>query len=524
MKVVLAGYNIDYETIMDIEDRCEDLEELTPETIAAAYARISRSPRPVNELRAIARGEVDKARQSNRTIVFEMGHGSIAEHAVFNLDILGVSRLLVEDIERFRLCSYTEKSQRYVLFQDDFVVPEEIEKAGLAGPFAEVIRRQNSFYRECYERLRPHVFARHPELAGDPAHRSLLEGWAKEDARYAIALATETQLGMTLNARNLELMVRRLAAHPLKEARDLSAALYKATRSIAPSLVRYTEATDYDLRTRRELREAAAALFGEDDPDDRERREARDDDGTGAGRAVQPSPGSGDDAAAPTTAAPTASRDAVFLAYVTPEADLRLLAALLHSSSRRPLSSCLSRARRLDAGQRMNLVKTALRHLRSHDAVLREFEYVDLLFELTVSAGCFAQLKRHRMATITAQGYDPGLGVVMPPSIAAIGMDESFRKLMDDTGKLHERLRETEAAEAAPYILTNAHRRRVALKVNARELYHIARLRADRHAQWDIRELTTAMLAAAERAMPLTLLMAAGKDGFADLYRLRFGN
>ena len=240
MKVILAGYNIDYETIMDIEDRCEDLEELTPETIAAAYARISRSPRPVHELRAAARGEVDKARQSNRNIVFEMGHSSIAEHAVFNLDVLGVSRLLVEDIEKFRLCSYTEKSQRYVLFKDDFVIPEEIKNAGLAGPFAEVVGRQNSFYRECYEQLRPHVFARHPELARDPANRSLLEGWAKEDARYAIALATETQLGMTLNARNLELMLRRLAAHPLKEARDLSAALYKATKSIAPSLVRYT--------------------------------------------------------------------------------------------------------------------------------------------------------------------------------------------------------------------------------------------------------------------------------------------
>jgi hypothetical protein len=32
------------------------------------------------------------------------------------------------------------------------------------------------------------------------------------------------------------------------------------------------------------------------------------------------------------------------------------------------------------------------------------------------------------------------------------------------------------------------------------------------------------MLAAAEKTMPLTLLMATGKDGFADLYNRRFGN
>ena len=55
---------------------------------------------------------------------------------------------------------------------------------------------------------------KHKTLAEDPANKSLLEGWAKEDARYAISMATETQLGMTINARNLELMLRRLAALP----------------------------------------------------------------------------------------------------------------------------------------------------------------------------------------------------------------------------------------------------------------------------------------------------------------------
>ena len=67
-----------------------DREFLTPETIAAAYARISEQ-RPVNELRALAMKEVEKARKSNRNIVFTMGHSSIAEHAVLNIDVIGVS-------------------------------------------------------------------------------------------------------------------------------------------------------------------------------------------------------------------------------------------------------------------------------------------------------------------------------------------------------------------------------------------------------------------------------------------------
>jgi len=489
MKVILAGYNIDYETIMDLEDLCEDLEELTPETIAAAYARISRSPKAVHELRAAARGEVDKARQSNRNIVFEMGHSSIAEHAVFNIDVLGVSRLLVEDIEKFRLCSYTEKSQRYVLFKDDFVIPAEIKEAGLEAPFAETIRRQNEYYHACYERLRPHVFAKHPDLAGDPANRSLLEGWAKEDARYAIALATETQLGMTLNARNLELMLRRLAAHPLAEARDFSAALFKSTKSVAPSLVRYTEATDYDRLTRQELREMVSSL--------------------------KPSP-----LLQQTTPRlpPAGDLPAVTLVHATPDADLRVLAGMIHSSSDRSLTDCFILAGKMDEEQRLEMMRTALRHIRAYDPVLREFEQVDLLFELTVSASCFAQLKRHRMATLTVQDYDPTLGVTVPPAIREIGMEESFMEVMTRTNEIYGQIRKA-AFAAAPYILTNAHHRRVAMKVNARELYHMARLRVDRHAQWDIRELTEKMLAAARSVMPLTLLLATGKDGFDALYR-----
>ncbi len=131
MKILLAGYNVDYDLICELKDKSALGQDITPETISAAYARISRSPKSVDELRADAVAYVDKARKSNRNIVFEMGHSSVAEHAVFNIDVIGVSRLLVEEIEKFRLCSYTEKSQRYVLFDKDFVVPDEMTEAGL---------------------------------------------------------------------------------------------------------------------------------------------------------------------------------------------------------------------------------------------------------------------------------------------------------------------------------------------------------------------------------------------------------
>ncbi|MFQ5953032.1 MAG: FAD-dependent thymidylate synthase, partial [Candidatus Omnitrophota bacterium] len=127
MKVYLAGYNVDTGVLQELEEKAGKCANLTPEVLSAAYARISRDPRPINEIRKDAREEVEKSRRSNSTIIFKMGHHSVAEHAVFNLDILGVSRLAMEEVEKFRLCAYTEKSQRYITLDKDFVIPEEIK-------------------------------------------------------------------------------------------------------------------------------------------------------------------------------------------------------------------------------------------------------------------------------------------------------------------------------------------------------------------------------------------------------------
>jgi len=483
MKILLAGYNLDYDIIRKLKEKSGFQKDVTPETISAAYARISRSPKPVNELREIARDEVDKARQSNRNIVFEMGHSSVAEHAVFNIDVIGVSRLLVEEIEKFRLCSFTEKSQRYVLFNKDFVIPEEIKHAHLTDLFVSTVESQNDYYHALYEKLRPYIFDKQKSLAADPANKSLLEGWAKEDARYAISMATQTQLGMTINARNLELMLRRLAAHPLAEAKEYSDKLYAATKEIAPSLIRYTQATDYDKFTRQNLCRWTNETL-KNSPDAKK-------------------------------------LSAVNLTSYTPAADNKIAAALLFSSSDMNYSRSLNLASKLTSRDKRSLFKTAFENLQSHDAVLREMENVDLQFELILSSSCFAQLKRHRLSTIIAQDYDPKLGVTVPPSIKAIGQQKDFMEIMRQTQNAYEQIKK-KAPSAAVYVLTNAHRKRVLMKFNAREMYHLARLRADAHAQWDIRDLTKKMLTQAKKVMPLALMMACGKDYFPELFKKAF--
>ncbi len=494
MKVVLAGYNVDKEVLNELKRHAPARDDVTPETLSAAYARISRDPRPADELRAVARREVERARRSNQTIIFKMGHHSVAEHAVFNFDIIGVSRLALEEIEKFRLCSYTEKSQRYITLGKDFVIPEEVRKEGLETAFVKTIRAQNELYHGLYAKLKPHLFNRYGELAGNPKNHPVLEGWAKEDARYVVSLATEGQVGLTINARNLELLIRRFAAKKSAELRELNERIYRLAKEVAPSVILFTEASDFDSLTYGELGEAARVLL--------EETAVRPDRRSAAGKRGQ---------------------DTVALAEATPEGDDRILAALLHSTSSIPYARCLRRVRWMTPAEKSGFFKAALRRQEFYDFPLREFEYADLTFALVISASCFAQLKRHRMATLTCQDYDPALGVTMPPTLEEVGAGPEFGRMIDRTEETYRLLRKKIGAEAASYVLTNAHRRRILFKVNVRELYHLSRLREDPTAQWEIRQAVGRMSELARKEMPLSCLLLGGKEKYPSIYRKVFG-
>ena len=487
MRIILAGYNIDREVIEDLKKHSPPRLDITPETLSASYARISRDPRPVDELRRAAREEVEKARRSNQNIIFKMGHHSVAEHAVFNFDIIGVSRLAIEEIEKFRLCSYTEKSQRYITLKDDFVLPEEIVKAGKQDIFVEIIKAQNFLYRELFEKLRLYFFDKHPELSANPKKQAIPEGWAKEDARYIASLATEGQLGMTINGRNLELLIRRFASKKLAELQGLNERIYELAKEVAPSIILFTESSDYDAKTYGEFGEEATKLMG-------------------AFFRKEKVPAS----------------ETVRLVDCTRGGDDKLLASILHTTSSLSYEQCLAKIKALKPRQKRQLVKAALRRMEFYDFPLREFEYVNFTYDIVLSASCFAQLKRHRMATLTCQDYNPGLGVTMPPSIKEIGAKREFMDMIERTNDVYFRLK-NHVGRVADYILTNSHRRRALLKVSARELYHISRLRGDATAQWDIRELSAKMSALAKKAMPLACLLLGGKDKYPNIYKKAFG-
>ncbi len=488
MEVYLAGYNVDTDVLDELSEKGGKREDLTPEVLSAAYARISRDPRPINELRVDSRNEVGRARKSNSAIIFKMGHHSVAEHAVFNLDILGASRYAMEEIEKFRLCSYTEKSQRYITLDKDFVIPEEIKSTSLEKVFAAMIQRQNNAYFELLEKLKIHVFEKHAGLAADPRKHNMIEGWAKEDARYITALATESQVGQTINARNLELLLRRFASHPLAEIRELGKTIYTRVSDVAPSIIIFHDANDRDSKTYPELAELAQKIIGPD--------------------AVVNTAG---------------NEEEVQLVEHTPNGDQLIVASLLHTSTGLPYEQCRTVVNGLSEDQQREIFKTAWQNLQLYDSMPREFEYANLTFNIILSAACFGQLKRHRMSTITSQPYDITLDLTIPEAIKEIGMEGYFRGITNETNEVYSKIK-VENPLAAPYILTNAHRKRVLIRANAREMYHISRLREDAHAQWDIQNVSRDMSRLAKQAMPLTFGLLGGKDRYNEVYESVFGH
>ncbi len=482
MKIKLAGFNVDYDLLKKLTQQHADGLPLTPEIFSAAYARISRSPRSVTELRRLAKKELEQARQSNRSIIFSMGHHSVAEHAVFNFDIMGVSRLLAEHIEKFRLNAYTEKSQRYIKLEGNYVIPKKIQKSRYAKRFNETINTGIALYHKLYKAI---IRCETQKLPGKPGkeekkHMSLV---ANEDARYVLSLAQKTQMGETINARNLELLLRRFASSELHEAKECGKIMYRLVKRIAPSIILFYRENEFDKITYPALRDFAKTV---------KRKTTR------------------------------ITEESISLIDWTKNADELLIGTILHSVSNMPFSAALETAKAMDRKKKKDVLKKVFNHLELYDTVLREFEYLHCTFSVIVSASCFAQLKRHRMATLTCQRYDPELGVTIPQSVYDAGMDRQFISFIARTNTLYEKMESCFPAEAQ-YLLTNAHKKRVLLSANARELYHMSRLREDEHAQWEIREATEEMIRHAKRKMPLTLLVIGGKDKYPEIYKSVFG-
>ncbi len=158
-------------------------------------------------------------------------------------------------------------------------------------------------------------------------------------------------------------------------------------------------------------------------------------------------------------------------------------------------------------------VKHLIDLLRSlgHESV---FEHVSFTFRIEgISRVCSHQLVRHRMASFTQQSQryvplDPDF--IIPDDIYDSEFKDEFMEILEKSKNLYKKMVEKGIKkEDARFILPQAVETKIIVTMNGRELRHFISLRAEKDAQWEIRNLAREMLKKAYEVSPIL---------FQDLY------
>ena len=142
------------------------------------------------------------------------GHYSVAEHAAFTFEIDGVSRVLLAQLTRHRIASFSVNSQRYCGVKPTWVVPPAIKDAGYEDEYIAYCNAGYALMQEMME-----------------------NGVEAEDARYCIPQGVTCSLIMTMNARELmHFFELRCCNRAQWEIRDMARQMLKLCRKFCPVL------------------------------------------------------------------------------------------------------------------------------------------------------------------------------------------------------------------------------------------------------------------------------------------------
>ena len=362
----------------------------------------------------------------------------------------------VTTLEDNRLASYTEKSSRFQIMPSDyFHVPSELDDdPELRTLYVDTCRGLFTAYEELLDGLRTYLRAARPrrekERAG--AYNLRIRRVAIDSCRFILPAATLTNVGVTMNARSMEHAVTKLLSSPTAEERELGDELKEKGRQITPTLVKYADFNPYIAGTR----ERQERLSPPNETSSEEKIEAR-------------------------------------LVSFDEQADVTLAAALAYRFSDAAHTSVIEHARSLSPEQRHKIIARSLENLGPHDPLPREFELVDYVFELVMDYGAYREYKRHRMQSYFPQPLTVVHGAVIPPLIEEAGLTDRFNEAVALSEVVYSHLQQS-MPEVASYVVTHAHRRRALVKLNARECFHLFKLRIQRQAHFTIQQVSEAAL------------------------------
>ena len=443
-----------------------------PEVVKGAlFARYSRSPKSlrrlfldefVGDLDITGDATVDatvglqRAEELYDRVFFEYGDDSVAQLGGVHLACEQASNLLTKVLEWGRLMSYLEQSTRYIAYdvrlggRYRYYRDPEVLGSPLGLRYVGDLDRMFDTYADMAGTMLDYFRERFPKQAGDSdfVHRQALKAKALDAVRGALPAAALSNVGIYGTGQAYEALLLRMRAHPLPEARSYADLMLTELRKVIPSFLKRVDLTDrgvaastYLATTRTAMDDIAARLF-------------------------------------PPDAAAPGGEPRVELVEFDPDAEVRLVAAMLYSHTDRPESEIEARVRDMTVDERLAVVRAYVgdRTNRRHRPG-RAFERPYYRFDVLADYGAFRDLQRHRMLTVEWQQLSPQHGYTRPEAVDDAGCTAQFDETMERSASLHDALAERFPAQA-PYAVGLAYRLRFVMQMNAREAMHLIELRS----------------------------------------------
>jgi thymidylate synthase ThyX len=503
-----------------------------PEIQAYAMAKYSRSSLSMKEsLKEITN---QKAEKFLNTFYFQYGHRSIADlaHIALAIERLSIlAAIVVADEQRW---DGQERSTRYQDFKKSgYYTPNfgDSDEPGTTGKAGTTSANPATLYRDAieslfaaYQQVSQKAFEYLASITPRPtemkpeAYERTLRARAFDISRYLLPLATNTSLGEIVNARTLETQVGHLLSQPHREVRELGAMLKRAAISpaynaneeslralvnrirefspdladqaerellhevrVAPTLVKYADPNQYEIESRRELRQAAAELMH--------------------GAPIAPAPLVD---LLDTDSAETDSRKTDLLNNNPLEIELAttLLYGHCHYSYRQ-LRRAVEAA---GDARRREIIDLGLRHRGKHDELPRAFSAgQQFRFDILMDIGGFRDMHRHRRCIQIMQDFTTVHGYDTPPEVDAAGIHAEYANAMQRAASAVKQLAEAGGAEAhenAQYAIPLAFRKRTLFKMDFAEAVYISELRTTPAGHASYRNVAYAMYEAVAKKYP----------------------
>ncbi|HEX2030949.1 MAG TPA: FAD-dependent thymidylate synthase [Actinomycetota bacterium] len=455
----------------DLDGPVFALVNLPEVTKGALFARYSRSPKSLRRLfldefseHAEAGGGqedplsgagVRRAEDLYQRVFVDYGDDSVAQLGGVHLACEQSSQILAKVLEWGRLGAYLEQSTRYVPYDDRpgdrwrYVVPPEVDAAGLGTRYADVLDRAFGTYARWLEPMQAFYRGLFPQQPGDSdfVYRSTIRAKACDTLRGLLPAATRSNVGIYATGQSYEQLLLRMRANPLAEVREYADLMLAELRKVIPAFLRRVDQPErggawsaYLERTREAVEaEAGAAVAG-----------------------LEPEP-----------------RPLVALTDFDPEGEVKVVAAALYAASDVPDDQLLEAARRMSVEDRIRVLRAYVgeRTNRRHKPG-RAFERTGYRFDVLCDYGAFRDLQRHRLLTIEWQRLSPGHGFHMPPEVMEARAELDWIRTMRESEALYGELAEAVDPDVASYAVAMAYRIRFVMQMNAREAMHVIELRS----------------------------------------------